>query len=225
MPDTSHFMRARGLRKRFVEDEGDIIAGIDLALGQRDRLAIVGRSGSGKSTLLYMLGLLDHPTAGTITWDGEDVSSWGPARAAALRQSDVGFVFQDHHLLPQCTALENVLVPCLARHTTPPRVLVERAEHLLGHMGLADRLRYRPHELSTGQRQRVAVARALLGRPRLLLADEPTGALDRTTAGQLMDLLLEVADSAAVVVVTHDMALAGRLGDVRRLEDGLLVDA
>ncbi|MCB9664633.1 MAG: ABC transporter ATP-binding protein [Alphaproteobacteria bacterium] len=211
----------RGVHKRYDGADEDVLAGVDLALAPGDRIAVVGPSGSGKSTLLFLLGLLDQPTAGTVEVDGRDVAGLDDAARSALRREHVGLVFQDHHLLPQATALDNVLLPWLADGRPGP-AQVERARALLARLGLADRADHRPDELSTGQRQRVAVARALARSPRVVLADEPTGALDRARAHDLVELLLDAPGEAAVVVVTHDLEVARRVGRVLVLRDGRL---
>lgn len=201
-----------------------VLRGVCLTLSPGDRLAILGPSGSGKSTLLNIIGTLDAPTAGTVRLGEVDPFSLPPRPLARFRGEHVGFVFQDHHLLPQCTALENVLLARLA----VGRVRAEdraRAVELLGRVGLADRGDHLPGELSGGERQRVAVARAVLNRPALLLCDEPTGNLDATAARSVGDLFVEVAGAAGTIllVVTHSVALAERIGRTARLEDGKLV--
>jgi ABC-type lipoprotein export system ATPase subunit len=217
------FVVAKGLCKRFEGAERDVLSAVDLSLHAGDHLAIVGRSGSGKSTLLYLLGLLDQATDGELLWDGAATSALSEDALAQRRRDEIGFIFQDHHLLPQCSALDNVLVPLLATQWRTTSAQKQRATELLERLGLGDRLQHRPHQLSTGQRQRVAVARALMGEPRLLLADEPTGALDTESARQLMALLAEHGRGIAMVVVTHDLVLAEQVGRVHRLEDGRLV--
>ncbi len=196
---------------------------LDLAPGQS--LAIVGPSGSGKSTLLNVLGTLDHPTCGTVALDGLDLTRLDEPALARVRNREIGFVFQAHHLLPQCTVLENVLVPTLAtKDPDARRHGPERARRLLEKVGLETRLTHRPAQLSGGERQRVAVVRALINQPKLLLADEPTGALDRASAQNLGDLLLRLnqEEGVTLVVVTHALDLARRLGQIRELRDGQL---
>lgn len=194
-----------------------VIAGVSLALKRGENLAIVGPSGSGKSTLLSILGTLEPPTYGSVRLAGQDPSSLGESELAAFRRDHIGFVFQDHHLLPQCTVLENVLIPFLAEGAATLENQ-QRATELLERVGLSARLDHRPAELSGGERQRVAIARALVRKPTLLLADEPTGNLDRTTARLISALLLEMqtAENTILIVVSHSDNLAELLQ--RRLE-------
>lgn len=190
-------------------------------------LVIVGPSGSGKSTLLNIMGALDYPTGGQVLFDGQDLAGLGEAELASIRNKQIGFVFQLHHLLPQCTVLENVLVPTLAdKKRSSMKEIRSRAEHLLQRVGLKEFMLYRPAELSGGQRQRVAVVRALINNPKLLLADEPTGSLDRDSSENIADLLVELnrSEKVTLVVVTHSLSLAERLGRVMELSDGLLKD-
>jgi len=212
-----------------------VLDGITLEVGAGESLAIVGPSGSGKSTLLHIIGTLDRPTSGQVLLAGKDVSQLDEREIAAVRNRQIGFVFQAHYLLPQCTVLENVLVPTLAKTArgataaTDPALPSEsaegRASRLLKRVGLAERLSHRPGELSGGERQRVAVVRALINRPRLLLADEPTGALDHASAQQLGQLLLELnrEEGVALIVVTHALELARLMGKMAQLKDGRLV--
>jgi ABC-type lipoprotein export system ATPase subunit len=208
-------------------EERKVLEGIDLEVGEGQRFAVVGPSGCGKSTLLNILGTLDSPSEGDVVFGGRDLRGASEKELATLRSRELGFIFQLHHLLPQCSALENVLVPTLALADRPDTSeVMERAERLLKRMGLGDHLESRPAQLSGGERQRVAVVRALINRPHLILADEPTGALDEGNAEKLMDLLIELneEESVALVLVTHDLALARRLGDVRELREGKLGD-
>lgn len=200
-----------------------VLDNVSLTVRAGQRLAIMGPSGSGKSTLLAIIGALEPPTSGCVRLDGIDPWAVDAARRAAFRNERIGFVFQDHHLLAGCTALDNVLVPALARGTVP-QPLVERAAALLDRVGLADRRSHYPAELSGGERQRVAVARAMLLSPRLVLADEPTGQLDSRSAATVTGLLIDLAAEAGgmLVVVTHDAGVADRMGTVRRLVDGRL---
>ncbi len=195
----------------------EVLRGIDCSLGAGENLAILGPSGCGKSTLLHIIGTLDTPTSGSITLSGDNPFALDEPRLAAFRNHKIGFIFQDHHLLPQCSALENTLIPTLA-DGQPPAAAVDRARMLLDRVGLSQRLDHLPAELSGGERQRVAIARALVNRPMLLLADEPTGNLDRTTAASIAELLLELQqqEQTMLIVVTHSMGLADMLQ--RRLE-------
>lgn len=201
-----------------------ILSGVSFALRRGENLAILGPSGSGKSTLLSILGTLEPPSSGRVLLAREDPSKLGEPELAEFRRENVGFVFQEHHLLPQCTVLENVLVPFLADGAASPDDQ-RRATDLLGRVGLAQRLMHRPAELSGGERQRVAIARALVREPTLLLADEPTGNLDRTTAGTIANLLLELQaeHNAILVVVTHSEPLAEQLQRRMELDSGRLV--
>jgi lipoprotein-releasing system ATP-binding protein len=202
----------------------DVLRGVSLELDPGQNLAILGPSGSGKSTLLSILGTLESPTSGRVLLDGVDTASLDQRRQlAAFRSRRVGFVFQDHYLLPQCSLLENVLLPAVP--LGPVRAeSVERAEMLLERVGLADRREHRPAELSGGERQRAALARALINAPDLLLADEPTGNLDRTTAGQVGQLLIELqkTEPMILIVVTHSERLAECLQTRMELDAGRL---
>ena len=228
MPDPSLII-LDNVTKRYDGPAGQsvepVLQGISLALGPGESVAVVGPSGSGKSTLLNIMGTLDRPTSGRVLLDGKDLASLSDDALAAIRNRRIGFVFQLHHLLPQCTALENVLVPTLAGGG--PKDAPDRAEKLLDRVGLKDRMEYRPGQLSGGERQRVAVARALINRPALLLADEPTGSLDRAAAEHLTDLLAQLnrEEGVTLVVVTHSPAMAGRMGKTLELRDGQLAPA
>jgi lipoprotein-releasing system ATP-binding protein len=203
-----------------------ILNGIDLAMSPGDAVAVTGPSGAGKSTLLYIIGLLESPSSGSVRVEGRDPFSLNRDEQARYRNERIGFVFQDHHLLPQCTVLENVLVPTLAAKSATADA-PERAMQLLERVGLKDRLDHRPAQLSGGERQRVAVCRALINRPALLLADEPTGNLDRHTATTVGALLLEMAaeQRAMLLCVTHSQELAGKFARRYELLDGRLVGA
>jgi ABC-type lipoprotein export system ATPase subunit len=204
-----------------------VLKGITLHLERGQSLVIVGPSGCGKSTLLNILGGLDQPTSGQVIFDGRNLAELAEKEVARVRNREIGFVFQLHHLLPQCTVLENVLVPTLAaRNDSSPTELRRRAESLLARVGLEDRMSYRPGELSGGQRQRVAVARALINGPKLLLADEPTGSLDESASQSIAELLasLNHDEGVALVVVTHSRPLAERIGRVLELSGGTLHD-
>jgi len=202
-----------------------VLKDITLKLDSGRSLVIVGPSGSGKSTLLNIIGALDRPTKGQVLLDGQDLSKLDDTELAKIRNRRIGFVFQLHHLLPQCTVLENVLVPTLAgKGGVSGKEAQERATSLLERVGLKDYLKYRPGELSGGQRQRVAVVRALINKPKLLLADEPTGSLDRAASKTIADLLVELnkSEEVTLIVVTHSFEFAQRIGPVSELSDGLL---
>ncbi|MBZ5581574.1 MAG: ABC transporter ATP-binding protein [Acidobacteriia bacterium] len=201
-----------GLVKQYPTPRGPltVLSGVSLALQRGEAAAIMGPSGAGKSTLLYIAGALEPPTAGTVTLDGADPYRLPEKQQAAFRNRMVGFIFQDHCLLPQCSVLENVLVPALVSEDRLDHP--KRARELLEQVGLADRLDHRPAELSGGEKQRVALARALIRRPRLLLCDEPTGNLDEASAEMVAGLLLELhrLQETILIVVTHSSALAAR---------------
>src|SRR4051812_26994006 len=201
-----------------------ILSGVSFSLRRGQNLAILGPSGSGKSTLLSIIGTLEPPSSGRVLLAGEDPAKLDEPELAEFRRENVGFVFQEHHLLPQCTVLENVLVPFLADGAATPDDQ-RRAIDLLERVGLGQRLTHRPAELSGGERQRVAIARALVREPTLLLADEPTGNLDRTTAETIARLLLELQaeKNAILVVVTHSDSLASRLQARMELDEGRLI--
>jgi len=205
----------------------EVLRDVCLAVKAGESLAIVGPSGSGKSTLLNVIGALDRPDRGSVVLDGRDLAALDERGLAAVRAGQIGFVFQLHHLLPQCTIWENVLVPTLAmsKDQAARAAAPQRARRLLDRVGLLDRLDHLPGQLSGGERQRAAVVRALINQPVLLLADEPTGSLDRKSADNLADLLVELnrEEGVALIVVTHSSALAGRMGRVLELRDGVLV--
>jgi lipoprotein-releasing system ATP-binding protein len=203
-----------------------VLRGISLSVGAGESLAVVGPSGSGKTTLLNIIGSLDSPTTGRVLLEGRDLAGLDEGALAQVRACRIGFVFQLHHLLDQCTVLENVLVPTLARGALREGA-ESRARQLLERVGLAGRMNYRPARISGGERQRAAVVRALINRPRLLLADEPTGSLDRAAAEDLADLLVQLnkEEGVALIVVTHSPHLAGRMRRVDLLRDGLLQPA
>jgi lipoprotein-releasing system ATP-binding protein len=225
MADNGAILELTGVTKSYASPEGietSVLRGVDLTLRRGESLAIAGPSGCGKSTLLNIIGTLDRPTAGRVVLDGRDVSALTEAQLAEVRSQLVGFVFQLHHLLPQCSILENVLVPALvakgAAEAEP------RARALLERVGLGHRLSHRPGQLSGGECQRAAVVRALINKPKLLLADEPTGSLDRASAESLAKLLAELnaEESVALVYVTHASDLAARAARVMELRDGRL---
>lgn len=215
-----------GLCKHFPTPSGPlkILDGVDLELNRGENLAVVGPSGCGKSTLLQIVGTLDQPTNGTVRLDGIDPFELPNRELAAFRNHRIGFIFQEHHLLPQLTALENVLLPVLAEEAVTPAA-VERGQQLLAQVGLEARQHHRPAELSGGERQRVAVARALIRDPLLLLADEPTGSLDESNAQSIGQLLLDVQATARamLICVTHSPLLAGMFQRRARLQAGKLV--
>lgn len=200
-----------------------VLRGVTFDLRAGQSMAVVGPSGCGKSTLLHIVGTLESPTEGTVTLDGVDLAALAEPELAALRNRKIGFVFQDHHLLPQCTVLENVLVPALAAGSPGPQQ-IQRARQLLDRVGLGQRLDHRPAELSGGERQRAAIARALALSPLLLLADEPTGNLDRDTAETVTDVLLDLQrqEGLMMIVVTHSGSLAARLERRFELNGGRL---
>ena len=214
------------VRKEYPTRSGTlpVLAGVSLTLHPGEAVAVTGPSGSGKSTLLHILGTLDRPTAGTVRLDDTDPFALGDRDLALFRNRRVGFVFQDHHLLPQLSVLENVLVPTLVDDTTPPADAERFARELLDRVGLSHRLGHRPAELSGGERQRVAVARALVRKPALLLADEPTGNLDRTSAHAVGELLLELhrQQNTILMVVTHSGELAALFPKRLAMADGVL---
>jgi lipoprotein-releasing system ATP-binding protein len=220
----------RGLRKEYPTP-GDpliIIAGVSFEMKAGEALAIMGPSGSGKSTLLYILGTLETPTSGSVSVGSRDPFSLGESDLASFRNEQVGFIFQEHHLLPQCSALENVLIPTMAPSSAQsPAESKDRALKLLDRVGLSDRVDHRPAELSGGERQRVAIARALVNKAPLILADEPTGNLDRHTADAVADLILELhrEENTILITVTHSLDLAQRFPQRAELTDGNLVFA
>ena len=220
-------LTVHSLTKDFPGAEGtlQILTGAELSMQRGETVVITGPSGSGKSTFLYILGALDPPTSGSVSLGGTDPFSLATAEQANFRNREIGFVFQDHHLLPQCSVLENVLIPTLA--TEGSNGTEERARNLLDRVGLIDRITHRPAQLSGGERQRVAVCRALINEPLLLLADEPTGNLDQQTAESIGTLLLEVAreQNTMLICVTHSLELAGRFPRRYELTDGKLVEA
>ena len=229
MPDLEilePLVKVEGLRKSYPRPEGEVqvLKGIDLAIAPGETIAVVGVSGAGKSTLLHILGALDRPTAGRVRLEGQDLEQLSRDELAAVRNQKVGFVFQFHHLLPEFNTLENTMMPGLVAGLSHSAAAA-RAEKVLGELGLAHRLTHRTGELSGGEQQRVAVARAMLLEPRLILADEPTGNLDAKTGRVVEDLLLDLNQNrhVTIVVVTHNEALASRLHRRVRLHDGQVV--
>jgi ABC-type lipoprotein export system ATPase subunit len=205
-----------------------VLANVSLEVAAGESVAVVGPSGSGKSTLLQIIGTLDQPTEGRVLLEGQDLTQLSQLALAKVRNAQIGFVFQSHYLLPQCTVWENVLVPTLARNDSKApdsgEGVEQRAERLLKRVGLAERLHHFPGQLSGGERQRVAVVRALINRPKLLLADEPTGALDHASALNLGQLLVELnrEEGVTLIVVTHSHELAQTMGRVLEIKDGQL---
>ena len=213
------------LAKEYITAAGALLVlrNVNLTLNAGEALAVTGPSGCGKSSLLFILGAMERPTSGRVHLQGQDIGRFSDAQLATLRQQRIGFVFQEHHLLPQCSVLENVLIPQLAGGGIRPAD-EERARGLLQRVGLHDRLDHRPAQLSGGERQRVAVCRALINQPALLLADEPTGNLDRANADAIGTLLLELSRDAesVLICVTHSATLAARFPRRAELRDGVL---
>jgi lipoprotein-releasing system ATP-binding protein len=229
MSSSAPLLRLAQIAKDYVAVEGAqpvrVLRDVTLDVARAESLSIIGPSGSGKSTLLNIIGTLDHPTSGQVWLDGEDLSRLDEKQLATIRNRKIGFIFQAHHLLPHCSVLENVLVPTLAVADKSLRQGAdERAERLLKRVGLDERRHHRPGQLSGGERQRVAVVRALINQPQLLLADEPTGALDRASAQELSRLLVELnrEEGVTLIVVTHALELARQMGRVMELKDGAL---
>ena len=220
---TSVLLVAKQLSKEYASPNGAlrILSNINLTLETDAAISIMGPSGSGKSTLLYILGGLEAPTSGTVSFSGRDISQVRDDDLATFRRESIGFVFQDHCLLPQCTVLENVLVPTLVGKADPE--FPTRARRLLDAVGLGPRLNHRPGELSGGEKQRCAIARALIHKPGLLLCDEPTGNLDRTTAAGVADLLFEVQKEMILIVVTHSAELGGRFAERYEMDNQTLI--
>lgn len=229
MPTATPLLILTDVTRRYETGDGagalTVLDGISLELARGECVAIVGPSGSGKSTLLQIMGTLDRPSRGEVLFEGRDLHALTDEQLAEVRNRQIGFVFQSHFLLPQCTVLENVLVPTLVNHERPARAAAAaQAERLLKRVGLWERRTHRPGQLSGGESQRVAVVRALINQPQLLLADEPTGSLDHATALDLTELLLQLnrEENVTLVVVTHSQELAQRMGRVLVLSGGKL---
>jgi lipoprotein-releasing system ATP-binding protein len=219
----SNLLELREIRKSYGSGAGkvEVLKGITMTVAAGETIALVGASGAGKTTLLHVMGTLDLPTGGTVVFQGEDIFRRNETALASFRNRTIGFVFQFHHLLPEFTALENVMMPGMINRQK--RCEVEgRAEELLGKVGLSHRLTHRPTELSGGEQQRVAIARALLQSPALLLADEPTGNLDRKTSDEVNDVLRQLHHELGItlIIVTHNERLASSMGKIVQLEDG-----
>lgn len=216
-------IEAKGLKKSFFLPAGEVkvLSGIDLSISRGEMLAIVGASGAGKSTLLHIMGTLDKPTSGTVLYENKDVFSLDDFSLAGFRNKSIGFIFQFHHLLPEFTAIENVLMPGLINMSGYEEIK-ERAEMLLDELGLSERKNHRPGELSGGEQQRVAVARALINEPKVVLADEPTGNLDTHTGEELFKLLLHLNEKKEItfVIVTHNESLSRQCHRVLEMVDG-----
>jgi lipoprotein-releasing system ATP-binding protein len=216
-------IQVRNLCKTFIKDgqKIEVLKGIDLDIAGGDSLAVVGVSGAGKSTLIHIVGTLDRPTSGAVLFDGVDVGTWAEKKLADFRNRKIGFVFQFHHLLPEFSSLENTMMPALIQRV-PKAEARRRAEAVLQEVGLADRITHKPGELSGGEQQRVAVARALILEPDLLLADEPTGNLDTETGKKIEDILIDLNRTRRItlIVVTHNPSLADRMSHQIGLRDG-----
>ncbi|MCC5905377.1 MAG: ABC transporter ATP-binding protein [Balneolaceae bacterium] len=220
-------LSCRDLHKNFKSESGDgelkILRGVDLDIHLAEITAIVGSSGSGKSTLLHILGGLDRPTSGDVFWHGESIYKHKPDKLAELRNENVGFVFQFHHLLPEFTALENVMMPALIKGVRTADA-EKRAEELLERFGMSQRLEHRPSQLSGGEQQRVSMARALTNHPSIVLADEPTGNLDEKNTETILSLLfqLQEMERVSIVIITHEKEIASRCNRVYNLHNGVL---
>ena len=221
-------LELKNIKKTFPMEEGaplTVLQDVSLAVKPGETLGITGPSGSGKSTLLNIMGALDKPTSGSVIFNGRDLGSAPDGELSRIRNREIGFVFQLHHLLPQCTVLENVLIPAIPlRKEIDETAVTKRAEALLERVGLGNHLHYFPGKLSGGERQRAAVVRALINNPKLILADEPTGSLDQASSDNLGELLLELNrdEGTALILVTHSLKLAKRMGRVYQLSAGRL---
>lgn len=222
-------LAANNVYKSFTDGKStvDVIKGLSLQIHQGEFVSIVGSSGSGKSTLLHILGGLDRPTEGKVDLNGQRFDNLGEAERGDLRNQHLGFVYQFHHLLPEFSALENVAMPLMLRRDADFKKVKQEAEYLLERVGLTHRLTHKPGELSGGERQRVALARALVSKPKLMLADEPTGNLDRKTATGIFELLTELRQefNMAMLIVTHDEQLAQSADRILHMQDGSWIDS
>lgn len=223
--EKSLLLQVNNVSKRYHEGSIDtqVLSGVNLSIAKGEQVAIVGSSGSGKSTLLHIMGTLDKPSSGEVMFDGEDLYRLSPSRQAAIRNQELGFIYQFHHLLPEFTALENVAMPGLIQKR-PRQEVEQEATELLNRVGLGHRLHHTPAEMSGGERQRTAIARALINRPKLVLADEPTGNLDAASGDTVYELIRELGSQlgTAFVVVTHDPKLAARMDRQLKMQDGQL---
>ncbi len=223
MSDANVFMKATDIHKSYSHAMGEleILRGVSLEIKEGEALAILGSSGAGKSTLLQIMGTLDRPTRGELTCEGRDLLAMSDDELSKFRNSEMGFVFQFHHLLSEFTALENIMIPCRVAGESP-KMAKEKALHLLEFMGLAGRAQHYANELSGGELQRVAIARALVRNPKILFADEPTGNLDSQTSGKIQELFFRLKEELklAIVIVTHDLTFATRFPKVYRMKDG-----
>ncbi len=220
-------IEVRQLTKTFIKNGNriEVLKGIDCGIARGESVAILGASGTGKTTFLQILGALDHPTSGSVLFEGTDIFEWNEPRRAEFRNKRIGFVFQFHHLLPEFTALENTVMPALI-NGMPKGDACRRGEIVLTEVGLGDRLTHKPGELSGGEQQRVAIARAIMMKPDVILADEPTGNLDMKTGERIQDLLLDLgrADNTTLIVVTHNRLLADSMSRTINLRDGKIYD-
>ncbi|QLY26800.1 ABC transporter ATP-binding protein [Bdellovibrio sp. KM01] len=223
---TSHFLSVRNIHKSYPSGNGEleILRGVSMDIHGGEALAILGSSGAGKSTLLQIMGTLDRPTMGEVTFEGRNLLAMNDEELSKFRNAEMGFVFQFHHLLSEFNAVENVMIPCRVAGEAP-KAAKEKALHLLEFMGLADRAEHYPNQLSGGELQRVAIARALVRHPKILFADEPTGNLDSNTSGKIQELFFRLKEEMklALVIVTHDLTFATRFPKVYRMKDGLWV--
>ncbi|WP_413560996.1 ABC transporter ATP-binding protein [Bdellovibrio sp. HCB209] len=222
----SNFLSVRNIHKSYPSGNGEleILRGVSMDINGGEALAILGASGAGKSTLLQIMGTLDRPTMGEVTFEGRDLLAMNDEELSKFRNAEMGFVFQFHHLLSEFNAVENVMIPCRVAGESP-KAAKEKALHLLEFMGLADRAGHYPNQLSGGELQRIAIARALVRHPKILFADEPTGNLDSNTSAKIQELFFRLKEEMklALVIVTHDLTFATRFPKVYRMKDGLWV--